>query len=224
MNNIASTALALTVTNSATDATFTYTDAAIEGTADSATLTLKGQTAGTDVIAGIETLNIVSSDSPNALTALTAADATTIAISGDQTLNLGSANTVATTITSTNTAGVTLVSNHAAKAVKITTGAGKDSITFTEGAAKDNSVDAGAGNDTITFTANLANTDTVVGGDGTDTLVATSSNLNYTKPTTATISGIEVVKVSNALANDVTLSSLQAGIKTAELAAEFQQF
>jgi len=124
--NIDSTSVGLGVTNSDQSATFTFTTAAVEGTTDSATLTLSSQTGGTDVIAGVETLNIVSSGSANALTTmnylaaelrglnpkvqgerllscgqqscgelnpqrLTAANATTINISGAQTLNLGTA-------------------------------------------------------------------------------------------------------------------------------------
>jgi len=214
-NNIASTAVGLTVSNTDQNATFTFSTAAVSGIADTATLTLSNQTAGTNTVAGIETLNIVSTGGANALTALTAANATTINISGDTTLNLGT-NTVATTIASTNAAGVTLTSNNAA-AVTISGGAGNDSITLTEGAALSNNVNGGAGNDTITFTANLDTGDTVAGGDGVDTLVALSADL--AAQTYTNVSGFENLTVSDALAGTLTTATVQAGIARVNFAA-----
>ena len=82
VSNIGSTATGLGVTNSSVGATFAF--AAVAGTSDTATLTLKGQTAGTNVIAGVETLNIVSSSAANAVTALTTAAATRYNTSGCQ--------------------------------------------------------------------------------------------------------------------------------------------
>jgi Ca2+-binding RTX toxin-like protein len=220
--NIGSTSVALGVYSTSKQASFGFTAAAVAGTADSATLTLSNvahtTTNGTTdiTVAGVETLNIVSTGAANTVDEIAATSATTLNISGDQALTLATANTVATKITSTNTAGVTLVSNNAAAAT-VTGGAGNDSITMTEGAAKDNSVDGGAGNDTITFTANLDTTDTVAGGAGTDTLVALSADLSgqtYTK-----VSGFETIKVSDALGGTLTLANIQAGINTVELAS-----
>jgi hypothetical protein len=179
-------------------------------------MTLNGQTAGTNSVAGVETLNIVSSGSANTITTLTAAAATTINISGDQTFTLTNANTVATNIASTNTAGVTLVSNNAA-ATTVTGGSGNDTITFTEDNAAANSVDGGIGNDRITFTANLDIADTVVGGNGTDTLVALSGDL--AGQTYTTISGIENLTVSDELGGNLTTADIQAGIEKVTLAA-----
>jgi Ca2+-binding RTX toxin-like protein len=215
-SNIASTSVELGVNASAVGATFGFTAAAVAGTADSATLRLNSQTAGTNVVAGVETLNVVSQGSANVLTALTAANATTINISGDQTLNLGAANTVATTISSTNSAGVTLTSNNAA-AVTITGGGGADAITLTEGAAASNNINGGAGNDTVTFTANLDTGDTVAGGDGTDTLVALSADLAAV--TYTNVSGFENLTVSDALAATLTTATVQAGIARVNFAA-----
>ena len=215
-SNIASTSVALASTNTDQNATFTFATAAVSGTADTATLTLSNQTAGTITVAGIETLNVVSTGGANALTTLTAANATTINISGDTTLNLGTNNTVATTIASTNTAGVTLTSNNTA-AVTISGGAGNDAITMTEGAALSNNVNGGAGNDTITFTANLDTGDTVAGGDGTDTLVALSADLAAV--TYTNVSGFENITVSDALAGVLTTATVQAGINRVNFAA-----
>lgn len=214
-NNIASTSVGLATANTDQSAEFTFTTAAVAGTADSVSLTVSNQTAGTNTIAGVETINIKSTGGANTLTALTAAAATTINISGDTTLNLGTANTVATTIASTNTAGVTLTSNNAA-AVTISGGAGNDAITLTEGAALSNNVSGGAGNDTVTFTANLDTGDTVAGGDGVDTLVAVSADMvdTYTR-----ISGFERLQVSNGLGGNLTTANVQAGIERVNLAA-----
>lgn len=221
--NIGATSVALGVTNSDQSANFTFTAAAVAGTADAATLTLSNATAivGTAVtIAGIETLNIVSSGGANALTELTAAQATTINISGDQTLNLGAALTVATTISATAaTAAVTLTSTNAA-AVTVTGGAGNDLITITDAGGVNNNVSGGAGIDTITFTQNLTNADTVGGGDGTDTLVGTAANfIALTVPTTATITGFERITLLDAPVATLTTANVQAGIERVNFAA-----
>ena len=218
-NNIASTSVGLATANTDQDATFTFTTAAVAGAADTASLSISNQTAGTVTIAGIETLNVNSTGGANTLTALTAAAATTLNFSGDTTLDLGAANTVATTITSTNTAGITLTSN-TATAATITGGAGNDSITLTGGAAVNERISAGAGNDTVTFSANLATTDTVDGGDGVDTLVSTSALLTgYTKPATATITNFERLQVSDALGANLTTANVQTGIERVNLRA-----
>jgi len=217
VTNIGSAAVKLGVTNSAAGATFTYSAAAVQGTADETTLTLNGQTACTNVVNGIETLNIVSTGAANALTALTANQATTLKISGDATLNLGAANTVATSITSTNTAGVTLTSNNAA-AVTISGGDGNDAFTLIEGAAAANNVSGGAGNDSVTFTANLDTVDTVAGGDGVDTLVAVSADL--AGQTYTNVSGFERLTVSNNLGGNLATANIQAGIERVNLAGQ----
>lgn len=219
-NGISSTTPALKVSNTGQSTTFTYTAAAVSGTADTATLTLSNVTAGTQTIQGIETLNIVSSGGANAVTALDTDNATKYVISGDQTLSLGTLDTSVLTVdASAATAGVTFTSNQTT-ASTITGGSGNDSFTMTGGSAVNDTINAGAGNDTITFTANLANTDSVDGGEGTDTLVGISANLTgYTKPTTYTITNIEKVKVSDSLAGDLTLANLASGVSTLELAA-----
>lgn len=216
INNIGSTNVGLGVQNSAFGATFTFGAAAVAGLSDTATLTVSNQTAGTNVVQGVETLNIVSTGGANTVTALTADAATTINISGDTAFTLTGANTVATTIASTSTAAVTLTSNNAA-AVTISGGAGNDSITLTEAVAANNNVSGGNGDDTITFTANLDATDTVAGGDGTDTLVALSADLagvTYTR-----VSGFERLQVSDALAGDLITANVNAGVERVNLAA-----
>ncbi len=209
-----SKAVSVSLADSAINHTITFDD--VTGSADSATVTLKGITGGTLSVAGVETLNLASSTSANTLGTLTAAAAKTINISGAKTLNLGTANTVATTITSTNTAGVTLISNVTAAAT-ITGGDGNDAITMTETVATNNNISGGAGNDTITFSASLDTTDTVAGGDGTDTLVALSTDL--AAATYTNVSGFEAITVSNLLGGTLTTENIQAGIATVNLDA-----
>jgi Ca2+-binding RTX toxin-like protein len=217
--NIGSTSVGLGVSYTDQQATFTFLASAVSGTADSATLNLTGvahtTTNGTtdiDVLS-VETLNVVSSTAANVVDEIDATSATTINISGDATLSLATANAVATTITSTNTAGVTLTSNNTA-AVTVSGGAGNDSFTFTGGGAVNDSISAGAGNDTITFSDNFANTDSVAGGDGVDTLVIDQDEATgYTSPTTATVSGFEILQLEGALADNLTVATIQSGIE-----------
>jgi len=228
ITNIASTSVGLGVTNSAVGATFTFAAAAVAGAADTATLTLKGQTAGVDTIAGVETLNIVSSSSANALTAgasLVTAQATKYVTSGDQTLSLGTlAATVLTVDSSSATAGVTYTVPNNTTAMTITGSTGNDVITMTGGTAVNDNINLGAGNDTVTVALDLATTDTINGGDGTDTLATTSALIAggaYTASTTApTITNFETLKLTTALAGALTVSNVQAtGITTVDLDA-----
>lgn len=207
----------LEVENTAKDATFGFKTTAVTGTTDEATLSLSNVTAGTVAVAGIETLNVVSEGGGNVLTALTAANATTINVTGDQALNLGTANTVATMIdASAATAAVTLISDNAA-ATTVKGGSAKDSITFTGSNAAVETVDGGAGDDTITFTANLGAADVINGGEGTDTLVGLDADLAaLTVPTTgALITNIEAVTFFDEYTTATTLANIQAGITTA---------
>lgn len=102
-------------------------------------------------------------------------------------------------------------------------GAGNDTVTAGAGIVN---LNGGDGNDTFTvtgLTANLAagTSDTISGGNGTDTLVASSADLTAilvpVLPAVATISGIESLTVSDALAGDLVLATVQAGLETATL-------
>jgi hypothetical protein len=221
ISNLSADVANLTMENTSQNATFTYQASAVTGSSDSTTLTVANVTAGTATVAAIETINIVSNTGPNVLTALTAAAATTLNISGDQTLDLGTANTVATTIdANAMTAALTVISDNAADTT-ITGGAGNDSITETGTAAAVETINGGAGDDTITFTANLGATDVINGGDGTDTLVSTDALLAaLTVPTTgALITNLESVTISDESASVLTLANIQAGITTLTLAS-----
>lgn len=211
-NNISDLSIGLGVANTDQNATFTYTAASVAGAADSATLTLNGQSAGTNTIAGIETLNIVSTGSASVLTALTAAAATTLNVSGDADLNLGSANTVATTVDASALTGALTYNFNAAAAGTITGGAGNDSITVTGGNAVIETISTGAGNDTVIYAANLANTDVLDGGDGDDELRLDDGLASgYTTPTTRTITNFERLQITGDLGASFSAATIQQG-------------
>ena len=216
---------ALEVMNTGQDATFAFKASDVTGSSDSATVTLKNVTAGTVSVAGIETLNVVSSLGGNALTGLTAAAAGTINISGDQTLNLGVANTVAETINgSTATGALTIITDNTNNTT-VSTGSGNDSITSTGSQATVVTINSGAGNDTITHSAALGTTDIINGGDGTDTLVSTTALLQALSinTTTAAITNIEAITVTDEYTDgtstiDVSGEIQATGIQTVNLA------
>jgi len=225
ISNIPAAALgSLKLANTGSGGTFTALSTAVSGSSDSATLTIDGVTAGTVTLAGVETLNIVSSGSDNVLTALTAAAATTLNISGSKDINTGTANTVATTVDASDLTGdLTLITDNA-KAVTVTGGSGNDAITSTGTNAVDNTVNGGAGNDTITFSANLNTSDVIDGGAGTDTLKSTTALLKAlsVNTTTAKITNIEHVYVTDSYVDTTstidTVSDIQAsGINTVTL-------
>lgn len=236
-NNIDSTAVTMEVSGNNQGANFNLKNAALATTADTVTVKINGvndtanaqinvtQAAGADTT-GAETVVLNSAGSPNQIKLVSSKDAAatdvlaTLKVTGDQTLNINDALGTATTTVdaSGNTAGLTAKMD--AGAAKFTGGAGADSITF-QTTAGDVSVSGAAGNDSFTFsgtTQTLTADDTIDGGDGTDTIVAVSLDLTgYIKPTTYTITNVEKVKVSDALAGNLTLSKLQAGITGVEL-------
>jgi len=224
-SNIGSVATALKVSNTASDATFGFTTAAVAGTADTVALTLSGVTGGTVVIAGVETIGITSSGSANTLTGLTAASATTVNVAGDQALTLGTLGSTVTTLNAgTNTAsglGVTATMGPAATAT-ITGGTGNDLINVS--AILGNvSIAGGAGNDTVTATTNVTTTDTISGGDGVADVLSTTAAVaeGYTAPTTRTITGFERLTLSTAGSASATLTTanVDTGIATVTLSA-----
>ena len=209
--NIGSTATALRVTNTAQDANFGFTTAAVAGTADSVTATLSAVSGGTLTLASIETVNLASTGSANTLTALTAAAATTVNVSGDQALALGTLGATVTTLNAgSNTATGTGVSATmgAAATATITGGTGNDSITISA-ITGDVSIAGGAGNDTVTAATGLTTSDTIDGGDGTADVLSTTAAIaeGYTAPATRTITGFEQLTLSTAGSASTTLTA-----------------
>jgi hypothetical protein len=210
-SNIGSVATALKVSNTAQDATFGYTTAAVAGTADTVALTLSGVTGGTVTLAGVETVGITSSGSANTLTGLTTAAATTVNVAGDQALTLGTLGGTVTTLNAgTNTASGAGVSATmgAVTTATITGGTGNDLINIS--AILGNvSIAGGAGNDTVTATTNVTTTDTISGGDGVADVLSTTAAIaeGYTAPTTKTITGFEQLTLSTIGTAAITLTT-----------------
>ena len=221
-SNIGSVATALKVSNTAQDATFGYTTAAVAGTADTVALTLSGVTGGTVTLAGVETVGITSSGSANTLTGLTASSATTVNVAGDQALALGTLGATVTTLNAgTNTAtgtGVSATMGPATTAT-ITGGSGNDSINISA-VLGDVNIAGGAGNDTVTATTNLTTVDTISGGDGIADILSTTATVaeGYTAPTTRTITGFEQLTLSGATATSLTTANVDTGITRVNLA------
>jgi hypothetical protein len=210
-SNIGSVSTALKISNTAQDATFGFTSAAVAGTADTVALSLSGVTGGTVTLAGVETVGITSSNSANTLTGLTATSATTVNVGGDQSLALGTLGSTVTTLNASgNTASGTGVSATlgASLTSTVTGGTGNDAINISAVTGNVN-LAGGAGNDTITVTSNLTVTDTVGGGDGIADVLSTTSAIAeaYVAPTTRTITGFEQLTLSTAATAGVTLTT-----------------
>jgi hypothetical protein len=90
VTGISSTAVALSLSDTAAGATFAFKAAAVSGSADAATVTLENATGGTLTVASVETLNVVSNTSDNTI-AIAADKATTITVTGDAALDTDSA-------------------------------------------------------------------------------------------------------------------------------------
>ena len=183
-----------TITGGNTSTSIAYATAAVAGTADAATLSLRGAAAGSSfTTSGVETLTINSGTSANTL-ALSAVGMSKLVVTGDQALtftgttgNSGSSTVVGTTTfdlsaatgaltltTGTGTGGtgsvvgttVTGPTAATAGALNLTTAGLNDTITL---GANANTVDAKAGNDTITSGGGA---NTITPGTGNDTINA----------------------------------------------------
>ena len=115
-----------------------------------------------------ETLSILSQGGANFVKLLTAADATSLTISGNKALtiaSIASATGLATINASAATANVVISANASTTASTITGGTGNDTFV---GSSKADSIDGGAGNDSLTGGSGA---DTIIGGTGDDTII-----------------------------------------------------
>ena len=224
---ISSTSIALGVKNTSSSGTFTFTDAALSGSADSVSLAIENVSSGTVTVQptggattnGVETIAITSSGSgANTLTALgdgAGTSWTAITVAGTQGIDLGTAlPTTVTTLTSTatGTTGVTAIMG--AGATTVTGGEGNDSFSFVT-TVGNVSTDGGAGDDTFTFdaTGTLTSGDTVTGGEGTDDkIVSTSAQITLIGSTLTKVTGVEHLEISDATAGAINATLIGTGI------------
>jgi S-layer protein len=143
--------------------------------------------------ADYETLNIAGTEEASAIANVTGAGVTELNVSGDAAVSLTDY-TLANveTITSTNTAGLSLGTTTLGNDVTFTGGAGDDSVIL---GANTNAIEMGAGDDTVTLTtANLGAGGSVNGGEGNDTLVANVNGSAYSADPAVT--GFETLRVA----------------------------
>jgi Ca2+-binding RTX toxin-like protein len=221
--------LALSVNSAAVGATFGFAAAAVEGAADSVTLTVSDLTAGTVTLNDIETINIVSNGDENTAT-LSANSATVLNISGAGGLDLTATAAYAKTINASTMTGWLTVTAANSTSNTITGGSGDDWLTgsggndvltgnagdeiITSGAGND-SISAGDGDDSVVVAGNLNSYDTVSGGAGTDDLSFTTAGIALRQTAGAVHAGVtdfETVTVSDALAGNLNTAYIQAGI------------
>ena len=186
------------------------------GTSDSITINVKNSSdVGTVLVDGIETVNLVSTDSPsddtNELridsagtgsatevlnisgagdTTVVATDSLTIAnsASGDVTLTP----TAATAVTHTGSGKLTVSGGVADISV---TASSTGALVYTDGNAGDTTVTGSSGDDRFDFAALLTTGDTIVGGTGTDTLVIDGDSVSSSADGDITVSGVETLEI-----------------------------
>lgn len=199
------------------DLGITYVDTALTGTADTQTLNLSGQTAGTfgpgpTATGVIETIAIASGTSANALT-VASPGTTTITASGDQNLTLAEGMT--DTLTRVNASAMTgkfAFTTNDATAISITGGSADDTITLGTTFASTDSVDGGAGNDSLSVAVTIAAATTLANVTNVETLVVTGANTvtlaaNVT-PTTFTLTdaGVNTLTLNTGYTNATTVN------------------
>jgi hypothetical protein len=201
-STIASNALTtLSLTDSASD--IIVTDAATAHQT-SLGLTVRGLTAGASVTDDtIKTLNITASGAASEFTAAGAA-LVTVTIDGDKAVKIGSIEGV-TSVTSTNTAGVTTTLNTASTGVF---GSGADVITLGANATK--AITLGAGNDTA-IVAGLGVGGSVDGGAGFNTLSMSSAAAAAATPSfAAAVTNFQGLTLTAAGSETINVAALGA--------------
>lgn len=219
VTNISSTAPALKYSNGAGGATFAYTAAAVAGAADSATLTLSNVSAGTVTIAGVETVNLVSTGNANTIDASGIA-ASTLAISGSQSTALGTLNVGTAVVDASAMTGALSATLGAVVSATVTGSQGADTLTIS--AVTGNAVvSTGAGNDNIIAATNLTVTDTIDGGAGTADKLTTTNTIAHVldgaTAATTKISNIEQIAITDALDTTLVLANISSAIDTVNL-------
>jgi len=197
-------AVSLGLANANVGAALSFLTAATTGTADMLAVTLSNvnataNSAQSDLIVttgaanGFETLTVASDGAANTLRTITQTAGTslrTLTLSGGQ--NLTVTNALPSTLTTVNGSAAT-------GAVAVTMDAASGAVAFT----------GGSGNDEATYAGSYTTADVINGGTGTDIL-----GLNSAEAGAATnqsnVTGVETVRVQNALANDLTLSRFGA--------------
>lgn len=189
-------------------------------TANDLALNVSGLTAGaiTDSEAaaddGFKTLNIASTGTASTIANLTAADATTVNVSGDAKVTLTD-NTLAslTNVTVTNTAGAVFGTTALATGVTFTGGAGADSIILSNAFTK--AITMGAGDDSVTYGGAASTTTGAVGsvnaGDGKDTIVMTGAQADAADGTAAfntAFTNFEVLDVTTPASVTINLAGI----------------
>ena len=164
--------------------TIEYDLAALAGTADNMTISVKGTNNTTITLdddnpantSVLETVTVESLSVANTLAALNTAlvNTTTLAVTGDKKLTITAAldADIATIDASGSSGGLTLTNAPGSLAPTVIGSSGADAITV--GTANVN-ISGGAGNDTLTAAGTWNGSDVYDGGDGTDTLAITSS-------------------------------------------------
>jgi Ca2+-binding RTX toxin-like protein len=172
------------IKSSQSDTTIEYDAAALAGTSDSMTVTIKG-TNNTDLSIAddnplassvLENLTISSLSVANTLDLLstTGVNVPQLTVTGDKKLTITAALDagIATIDSSASTGGLTLSAAPGYGGVTVTGGSGAETITVSTGNVN---VSGGAGNDTLTAAATWNGYDAFDGGDGHDTLAVSSA-------------------------------------------------
>jgi hypothetical protein len=219
---------------------------ATDTTTDALTITSIVATAAEDVAANNEeTITFNSADGAFDIATVSATDMTSLVLTGDNTIDLGSitatllatvdASGMAATTAgnfvanmSSSTVAMTVTSNAATThtgILNITTGSGNDTVTGTN---NNDIIVGGAGNDTINGGAGA---DTITGGDGSDTLTggagsdifvvggAIDSITDFAKATgTAFTTVVDVIKVDTSATVAVALDVIETTIASTTIA------
>lgn len=195
-NNIATAAVTLEAIGSTGAANFNYVASSVNGTTDSGTLNVNGQTGAVTIGAGLETLTVNSTGAASNFAQTTNLSAnSTLNVTGSANLTMSSADNVINTVSAANfTGNLSLVLGAAGettnRVLNVTTGSGADTITVL---ASNLSATAGTA-DTINLGGGTSDTIRLLG-----TVTAATVNTQ--------VSNAEIVRFGDTTATGTTLNA-----------------
>jgi Ca2+-binding RTX toxin-like protein len=205
------------MSNGSGDLALTHNDAAVVGTADSATLTVNSQTAGTfsessTSAGGLETLNVVSTGTKNTVDITSTRNTiSTVNISGDQNLTSTLGSTALRTVDGSTATGKLDITTNITAALTKTGGSANDTFTFSgttytnadtvDGKGGDDILEIGSAITAVTGLKNVSNVETLKMSGGADVTIAGDANvMNFD----FTETGINILTLNSGVTGAVT--------------------
>jgi hypothetical protein len=231
LSDLDSTGLGLTVKGTQKGTTISFASEVTDGTSDEMTIKVDGIGAAKDgdtvqvnpkiTMAGIESVTLETAGSSSYID-LSAIDATTLSVTGGQSLTISAANSALETFSATAASGDITADISDANTIKsIASGSGADTITVDASKMQANAtVNGGSGQDTLDLDGNGGTVQFLQSGFETIKITNLGSALTFSGQNTSDVAVIDMIKGTANLASFVNMGSSSLTInKTGNMAA-----